>query len=268
MKKYFILFASVFFLFSCSEYQRLLRSGDPELKFTRGVEFLERGDYMRAQTLFEEVRWHFRGTERAETLMFYMGRALMGQRDFNSASDFFRMYVRSFPNGRYARDAQFLIGYALYLQSPDPRLDQTSTREAIVAFQEFIDIFPDSERVPQANALIDEMLDKLAFKELLNARLYYRLGTHMGNNYLSAVIVARNALNRFPTTQHREEFNIIILNAMFRQAVLSIPERREERFLETIEEAHSFINEFPDGRHRSRADRVLRDSRRAIGINI
>ena len=266
MKKYFFLIASIFFLFSCSEYQRLLRSGDSELMFTRGVEFLERGDYMRAQTLFEEVRLYFRGTDRNETLMFNMGRALLGQRDYVGASDFFRHYVRNFPNGRYVREAQFMIGYALYLDSPDPRLDQTTTRDAIVAMQEFIDIFPYSERVPEANRLIDEMLEKLAYKELLNAQLYYNLGLHLGNNYLSAVIVSRNALNRFPGTRYREDFSLIIMNAKFRQAVVSVPERREERFLEAIEEAYSFINEFPDGIHRSRADRVLRDSRRAIGI--
>ena len=265
MKKYFILFTIIFVLFSCSEFQRLLKSGDPELKYTRAVEFFERGDYMRAQTLFYDVRLYFRGTDRAESLLFYVARTYLGQRDFVTAGERFRDYVRIYPNGRYIQDARFLIGYAFYLDSPDPRLDQTSTRRAIEAFQEFVDIHPHSERVPEANTLMDEMMNKLAFKELLNARLYYNLGTHLGNNYLSAVIVARNALRNFPGTVHREDLSIIILEAKYRQAVLSVAERRQERYIETIDEAYSFINEFPDGTHRRHADRILRDARRAVG---
>jgi outer membrane protein assembly factor BamD len=87
----------------------------------------------------------------------------------------------------------------------------------------------------------------------------------LGNNYLSAVIVARNALNRFPTTRYREDLSIIVLEAKFQQALLSVEERREERYTETIDEAYSFINEFPDGRHRRQADRILRDARRVMG---
>jgi len=264
MKKYFILFTIIFVLFSCSEFQRLLKSGDPELKYTRAVEFFERGDYMRAQTLFYDVRLYFRGTDRAESLLFYVARTYLGQRDFVTAGERFRDYVRIYPNGRYVQEARFLIGYSFYRDSPDPRLDQTSTKRAIAEFQEFIDVHPENERVPEANALIDEMMNKLAFKELLNARLYYRLGTHLGNNYLSAVIVAQNALRNFPTTRYREDLSMVILEAKFKQAVLSVAERRQERYTETLDEAYSFINEFPDGRHRRQADRILREARRAL----
>ncbi len=51
-----------------------------------------------------------------------------------------------------------------------------------------------------------ELQEKLAYKELLAVRLYFNLGTYMGNNYLSCVITAQNALKNYPYSKYREEF--------------------------------------------------------------
>ena len=159
---------------------------------------------------------------------------------------------------------RFLIGYCYYLDSPDARLDQTSTRDAINELQEFVDIYPENERVPEANSLIEELRNKLAYKELLNARLYYNLGNYLGNNYLSAVIVAQNALENYPETTYREDLSMVILQSRYQQAVQSVAEKRQERFIETIDEYYSFINEFPEGKYRRQADRILREARKVV----
>ena len=58
---------------------------------------------------------------------------------------------------------------------------------------------------------MDEMYDKLAQKELYNARLYYNLGSYLGNNYLSCEVTAKNALKNYPSNKYQEEFNWLIL---------------------------------------------------------
>jgi outer membrane protein assembly factor BamD len=83
MKNYsFLLLLSVLLFVSCSDYQKLLKSNDPELKYNKAVEYFEKGDFMRATTLFDEVSTYYKGTERSETVLNYIANSYMGQKDY------------------------------------------------------------------------------------------------------------------------------------------------------------------------------------------
>jgi outer membrane protein assembly factor BamD len=264
MKKYLSILLVATLLVSCSEYQNVLKSNDPELKYNKAVEYFEKDDFIRAATLFDEVARYYRGTERSELILNYLARSYMGQKDYFTASEYYKTYVKTYPKGKFITEARYMVGYCYYLDSPDARLDQTATYEAINAFQEFLDLHPESERVPQVNKLLDELMNKLAYKELLSAKLYYNLGNYMGNNYLSAVIVAQNALLNYPSNAYREEFFYIILQSKYQQAVQSFEDKKEERYRDTIDEYYNYTNEFPEGKHRKDADKILADSKRTI----
>jgi outer membrane protein assembly factor BamD len=264
MKKYLAIILVVFAAISCSEYQNILKSTDPELKYNKAVEYFEKNDFMRASTLFDEVSRYFRGTERSEQILNYLAKSYMGQKDYFTASEYYRTYVKTYPKGTYITEARFMIGYCYYLDSPDARLDQTATRDAINAFQEFLDIHPDSERVPEVNKLLDELKSKLAYKEFLSARLYYNLGNYLGNNYISAIIVAQNALKNYPANSNREELSYIILQSKYEQAVQSVEEKKIERYRDTIDEYYNYINEFPAGKYKREAERIYADAKRIV----
>ena len=82
MKKYLVFIAVAVWLCACSDYQKLLKSSDADLKYEKAIEYFDKGDYMRAQTLFDEVTTYYRGTERSETLLNYIARYYMGQKDY------------------------------------------------------------------------------------------------------------------------------------------------------------------------------------------
>ena len=214
MKKFpiFVLIVALT-LISCGEYQKLLKSDDAELKYSKAVSYFEKGDFMRASTLFDLVASYYKGTERSETVLNYLAKSFMGQKDYVSASEYYKTYVKTYPKGKYVIEAKYMIGYCYYLDSPDARLDQANTISAIAALQEFVEIYPESERVQDANKLLDEMTNKLAYKAYLNAKLYFNLGNYLGNNYESSVIAAQNALKNFPSTSYREELSMLILDA-------------------------------------------------------
>jgi outer membrane protein assembly factor BamD len=260
---FFIIIAAVFA--SCSEYQKLLKSTDPELKYAKAVEYFEKKDFMRATTLFDEVSSYFKGSERSETLLNYIANSYIGQKDNYTASEYFKTYVRTYPKGKFIQDAKYMIAYCYYLDSPDARLDQSVTHNAITAFQEFIDFFPESEKVPDAIKLMDELYNKLAYKELQNSQLYYNLGNYLWNNYESAVITASNALKFYPTNKYREELSFIILEAKYQQAIQSLESKKIERYRNTIDEYYTFINEYPDGKKRKQADKILSESKKMVG---
>ena len=265
MKKYsFLLFISLLLFASCGEYQKLLKSTDPELKYTKAVEYFEKGDFMRAGTLFDEISTYYKGTDRSETVLNYLAKSFMGQKDYTTASEYYRTYVKTYPKGKYITEAKFMIGYCFYLDSPDARLDQDATVKGIAALQEFIDLFPESDKVQEAVKLIDELTNKLAYKEYLNAKLYFNLGNYLGNNYESAVITAQNALKKYPTNNYREQLALIILDAKYQQAVQSVEEKKADRYRSTIDEYYNFINEYPDGKFRKQADKIFNESKKIV----
>ncbi|MDR3653170.1 MAG: outer membrane protein assembly factor BamD [Paludibacter sp.] len=260
----FLLLIFALTLFSCSDYQKLLKSDDAELKYNKAVEYFNKGDFMRASTLFDAVATYYKGTDRSETVLNYMAKSYMGQKDYYSASEYYKTYVKTYPKGKYVVESKYMIGYCYYLDSPDARLDQSSTHKAIAAFQEFIDVYPDSEQVPQANKLLEELNNKLAYKAFLNATLYYNLGNYMGNNYESAVITAQNALKKYPSTSYREDFLILILNSKYQEAEQSVEDKRLDRYRAVIDEYYNYINEFPTGKYKKEADRILSESKKIV----
>jgi outer membrane protein assembly factor BamD len=265
MIKKLLLFAIVVAIFvSCTEYQKLLKSTDPELKYTKAVEYFEKKDFMRATTLFDEVSSYFKGTDRSETLLNYLANSYVGQKDYYTAGEYFKTYVRTYPKGKYVQDSKYMVAYCSYLNSPEARLDQAITHEAIAAFQEFIDFFPENEKVPDAVKLMDELYNKLAYKELLNSQLYYNLGNYLWNNYESAVIAAANALKKYPTNKYREELSFIILESKYQQALQSYENKKSDRFNITIDEYYSFVSEFPDSKKRKLADKILNEAKKAV----
>ena len=115
-----------------------------------------------------------------------------------------------------------------------------------------------------AQNAIFELQDKLTLKQLQNAQLYYNLGNYMGNNYESAVIVARNAIKDYPYSKYKEDLEMLILKARYQEAANSVEERKADRFRDVIDEYYSFINNYPDSKSRSEADNILKIARRYV----
>ncbi len=244
-------------LTGCGDYQKLLKSRDPEEKYQAALQYFNQKQYVKAQTLLDDVSSYYKGTERSEDVLAYLARCYMGQKTYEAATDYYQAYVRNYPKGKYATEAYFQIGHSLYLESPDPRLDQDITKKAIEAHTQFVELYPESPYAEQAYQEISEMNDKLAKKELYSAKLYYNLGTYLGNNYMSCEIVAKNALKNYPSNAYQEDFSWLILQSKYQQLVNSIEEKKLERARDTQDEYYNFITEYPNSKHRKDADRML-----------
>ena len=244
-------------LTGCGDYQRLLKSRDPEEKYQAALMYFNDKQYVKSQTLLDDVSAYYRGTERSEDVLAYLARSYMGQKAYSSATEYYRAYIRNYPKGKYATEAYFQLGHCQYLDSPDARLDQDITRKAIDAFTQFVELYPESPYAEQAYQEMGEMYDKLAMKELYNARLYYNLGSYLGNNYLSCEIVAKNALKNYPSNKYQEDFNWLILQSKYQQAINSVEERKLERARDAQDEYYNFVTEYPSSKHRKEADRML-----------
>lgn len=265
MKKnlFVILLAAIVFS-SCGEYNKLLKSTDYEYKYEAAKNYFAKGQYGRASTLLNELITILKGTDKAEESLYMLGMSYYNQKDYATAAETFIKYYNTYPRGTYTELARFHAGKALCLDTPEPRLDQSGTYLAIRELQMFIEYFPQSTKKTEAQEMMFSLQDKLVRKELYSARLYYNLGNYLGNNYLSCVVTAQNALKDYPYTNYREELSILVLRSKYEMAVHSVEDKRDERYREAIDEYYAFKNEFPESKYLKEANKIFTDSSKEV----
>ena len=249
----------------CGEYNKLLKSTDYEYKYEAAKSYFAKGQYNRAATLLNELIAILKGTDKAEESLYMLGMCYYNEQDYQTAAQTFIQYYQVYPRGTYTELSRFHAGKALFLDTPEPRLDQSSTYKAIDELQMFMEYYPQSAKHQEAQQMIFELQDKLVMKEYLSAKLYYNLGNYMGNNYQSCVITAQNALKDYPYTNLREDLSILILRAKYELAVYSVEERKQERYREAVDEYYAFKNEFPESKYLKEAERIFSKSQAELG---
>ncbi len=244
---------------SCSQYQRLLKSDDFELKYATAIEYYYEGNYGRSIALFSDVIPVYRGTAEAEQINFYFAMAHFKMGDYTLASHYFKSFATAFPRSEHAEEFLYLSAYCQYLESPRYSLDQTNTLQAIRELQQFINRYPYSDRVEDANELIDELRFKLEKKRYSTAMMYLDI-----SDYQAAATTFETFIRDYPDTQFREEATFLIIKAYFEFAVNSIPQRQQERFQKALEAYHNFSRRYPDSEFMREATRMQNHAKQSM----
>lgn len=266
MKKYVISLAILATLLtSCaSEFNRVYKTTDNDYKYEFAKECFARGKFTQAITLLQELVTIQKGTDNAQECLYMLAMAEYCDRDYESASETFKKYYQTYPKGIYAEQAAFYIGQSLYQSTPEPRLDQTATVNAISAYQDFLDFFPESQLKSKASSRMFELTDKLVLKEYLSAKLYYNLGDYFGNctnggsNFEACIVTSENALKTYPFTTMREQFAVLIMKSKYELARQSVEDKKIERYRDAEDECYGFINEYPESVERKTAERYIK----------
>lgn len=253
---------------SCAKWTALQNTRDYEYKYEAAKSLYAEGKYGQASMYFAEVLAIMKGTANAEESLYLAGMSNFRNKDYDAASQYFKKYYQVYPKGLYVEYARYYCGLSLYNMTPDPRLDQQSTFEAIKEFQEFLDYYPYTSIKESTQEMIYALQDKLVEKEYLSAKLYYDLGTYTmncaygGSNYEACVVTAQNALRDFPFAkpERREELSIMVLRAKYLLAEQSIDIKRVLRYRDCIDEYYSFVNDFPESRYVKEAEKIMNKS--------
>jgi len=274
MKKVLLILAAACLLLTgcAGEFNKVYKSTDMSYRYEYAKQSFAEGRYTRAAALLMELITQKKGRDDAEEALYMLGMAEYKSGDFESASATFKKYYQTYPKGVYAEEASFYVGQSLYESAPEPRLDQTPTIGAINAYQQFLDVFPDSELRPKAQERLFELQDKLIMKELLSAQLYYNLGGYFGNinsnnesNYIASIITAENALKLYPFTKWREDFSLIIMKSKFELAENSSEDKRVERYRDAEDESYGFLNEYPESKNTPLAKKFIAKCKKVVG---
>ena len=260
-RKIYFVFSLILLLATsaCSDFNKVVKSTDYEFKYKKALEYYENGEYVHASQLLSELVNIYRGTSRADEVYYYYAKSQLGMNDYLMAGHWFRTLIKDFPKSKYAEESQYMIGYCFYKDSPNPRLDQSITQKAIDALQLYVNLYPNSDRVEEANRMIIELRDKLVYKSYLQAKLYYDL-----EDYKAAVVALNNSINDFPDTKYREELMFMLLRAKYLLAMRSVPEKKEQRLSDALDEYFTFVDEFPDSEYRKDADKFYKETAKLL----
>lgn len=257
------IFSVLLFSSCANEFNRVYKTTDYAYKYEYAKESFARGKFTRASTLLQDLVTMQKGTDNAQESLYMLALSEYNTKDYEGAAATFKKYYASYPKGTYAEMAKFYIGQSLYECTPEPRLDQSQTVNAIAAFQEFLDIYPDSDNKQAAQQRMFELQDKLVKKELYSAQLYYDLGqyfgncTYGGNNYEACIITAQNALKDYPYSSLREKFSVLVMKSKYELAQQSVEEKKLERYQDAEDECYGFINEYPDSKDKVTAEKFI-----------
>ena len=277
MKKttFLSLTLGVFLLSGCAhEFNLVYKSSASNYRYEYAKECFVKGKYTNAITLLTELITVEKGTENAQESLYMLGMANYFNRDYETAAQTFKRYYQSYPRGVYAEMARYYEGQSLYLSTPEPRLDQSQTVSAIAAYQEYLDAYPDAKLKKEAQQHLFELQEKLVTKELYTARLYYDLGpyfgncTEGGNNFEACIVTAQNALKDYPFTDRREDFSALIMKSKYELARQSVEEKKVQRYQDAEDECYGFINQFPDSKLRSTAEKYIARCKAVTGEKV
>lgn len=224
MRKYlYILLASIV-LSSCSEFQKTLKATDIGPKFKLGEELYNEGEFFKANRLFSQIVPSYRGKPQAQKLMYMYAQTYYGMKDYVASGYQFERFAESYPKSEKVEEAAFLGAKSYYMGSPVYSKDQTETIEAIEKLQLFINLYPQSEYISEANSYIKELDDKLERKAYEIAKQYNTI-----SDYKASIKSFDNFLFAFPGSSLREDAMYYRLDSSYKLAMNSVERRRFDR---------------------------------------
>lgn len=226
-------------LASCSKFTRLQKENNIEKKLAGANAYYDEGECLKSAILYEELLPSVKGTAHYEEVLYKHAMSSYCDDDYILANYYFNNFVRTFPNSQYSEECSYLGAVCLYNESPEFGLDQADTRTAIDDLQLFLDKYPQTARKDTINHMMKKLRAKLEVKAFESAKQY-----HHTRRYKSAVIALENALKEYPDSQYREEMMLLIVESSYELAINSIPSKKEQRLLDTIESYHNFADAY------------------------
>lgn len=234
-----LVFGASLLLFSCNEYQKALKNTDTKVKYEMAQKLYDEGDYKRANKLLEQIAPKFVGKPQGERVMFFLADSYFQIRDYNFAGYQFERFLKSYPRSDKADEAAFRGAKSYYMLSPRYSLDQTDTDKALIKLQNFINAYPESEFLAEANEMAQELTTKKEKKEFEIAKQFNKLGKSYILDYnIAAISALENFISDHPGSVFREEAFYLKLEASTTLALNSTERRKQER----LDEARSAYN--------------------------
>lgn len=246
-------------LTSCNGYSKLMKGTDFDAKYQAAMKYYEDKNYTKAIQLYENLIMHYHGKEHAEDICWYYAMCMLHEKDYYSAGYQFKSFFKRFAYSDRAEEALYQAANCKYNESPEYFLDQKLTKEAIQEYESYLDRYPASIHVPEINARIDELNEKLMHKAYDIAYSYYQT-----ENYHAAYASLQSFLNNYPDSPYREDAMFYLLASGYSYGIGSQESKMKERLQQVVNDFDRFATSFKDSKHLAQAQDYYTKAKAAI----
>jgi len=236
-------------LISCSEYNKVLKGSDYNLKFEKAIEYYNNDQCYKSLPLLEELMSYFRMTSKGEDVYYYYAKNHYCMGDYYLAGYYFKRFVKNFPQSVRVEECAFNSAVCLMMNSPDYYLDQSESYKAIDEFQLFMSKYPNSYLVDSCDKMVSDLRGRLERKSFEKGKLYFKM-----EKFRSATIALNTTILEFPDTEFKEEVLFLILKSNFLFASNSVESKKVERFEESIKSYYTFVDSFKNSKFVNEAE--------------
>jgi outer membrane protein assembly factor BamD len=255
-------FAILLFSFisnGCSNLQKTLKQTDVNDRYNSAVSFYEDEEYAKAGIVFEDLIPDIIGKPQAEKVQYYYAYCHFYQKQYDLSSYYFKTFHDNYQRSPFAKEALYMSAYSQAVSTPDFNLDQSGTEQTINSLQDFINRYPESEYVAEAEKSILDLRAKLEEKAFEIAQLYKKL-----RKYKAATIAFDNFRKNFPDSKMKEEAVFRQLESQYELARLSYLSYKTERFQEAIKLYFFFIDKYPSSAFKKKAENYYENVQKAL----
>ncbi|WP_179335556.1 outer membrane protein assembly factor BamD [Winogradskyella costae] len=224
----YILLISILFI-SCSDFQKTLKSEDTAAKFELATELYDAEKWNKSYRLLDQILQQYRGKPQAEKITFMHAMCSYQLGTYYEASFHFDKFTDIYPKSEKAEQAAFLAAKGYYHNSPAYSKEQKETIEAIEKFQIFVNEYPNSQYLAEANELVKELDFKLEKKAFEIAKQY-----NLIREYRASIKSFNNFLLEFPGATLKTDAIYYRFDSAYNLAVLSIDYLKEKRLKDAI----------------------------------
>ena len=224
-----VLICLILLIFGCSDYQKLLNSDDMISKYRSAETYYNEGEYRKANRLLVQIAPKYRGKPQAERVLFFLADSYYNTKSYLLSAFEFEKFIKSYPKSDRKQYASFLEAKSYYQLSPEYSLDQDDTKKALSKLQVFINKYPESEYIQEANILVVELQTKLEKKDFEVSKQYFTI-----RDYKSAIKSLDNFISDYPGTSFREGAMYFEFLSFYEIAINSVIDKQKERLSELL----------------------------------
>ncbi len=214
----------------------------PEETWRKAMNYFHREKYFQAQQYLKDFALNYSGAPQVDSAQFYMGLCSFQLDDYLTAADEFKRVVSQYPFSKLVGDAAYWEARAYYDLAPSYALDQTYTKQALDAFQRYLEDYAGHALNDSAYKYISLCREKLARKDYGAARLYYDLG-----EYASCVLYANSILENYYDTSWADPAQYLKA-----RSYEELGDRARAR-----QEYQNSLEKYPSGKHADSARRAV-----------
>lgn len=224
--------------------------------FTQGQVALKDRKWLQAREYFRQIVDNYPQSEYRPDAKLAVGDTYIGEDTTESlllGINEYREFLTFYPTHARADHAQYRLSYAYTQQMLGADRDQSATRDAIKELELFVQRYPNSALLPEAQKLLRESLDRLSESSYRVGFYYYR-----AKYYAGAIDRFREIVKSDPEYTGRDAVYFYLAESLMRLAD-QVPDQAAARKAEALPYYERVVTEFEQSEYLERSKKRIEE---------